>query len=105
MEDDFDDQTGLPTTNKDQLCAFCGQTPRFAHALDPAHVRFRFFGKGYTLPTFWTVCERCEHLVSSGNDDALLRHMIREQEDADLEQASLAAFRAADLGATRLDDA
>lgn len=102
----FDEQTGLPTTNRDQSCAFCGRPqPRFAHRLDPRRVQFRIYDKGRTLPTFWTVCDSCEELVASGNDEALLRLMLHWEEDAPLRQASLTAFRAADLGAVPLQDA
>lgn len=104
--DDFDDSLGLPLTSRDQSCAFCGaDRPRFVHPLAPQHLRFRVFGKGWTLPTFWTVCERCEAPVQDKADTDLLRHMIDRGEDRELAQASLTAFRAADLGPSSLIDA
>jgi len=106
--DEWNEQTALPTTNRDQSCAFCARTqPHFAHRLDPEHAKFRVYGKGRTLPGFWTVCDSCEALVSDGDDVELLRRMIDKDDAADrlLEQASLTAFRAADLGAVPLPDA
>jgi hypothetical protein len=100
-------QGALPTTNRDQSCAFCGRPhPRFAHRLDPKRVQFRVYDKGRTLPRFWTVCDGCEELVANGNDVELLRLMIEKDDAADrlVEQASLTAFRAADLGAAPLLD-
>ena len=106
VADDFDEQLGVPKTNRDQSCAFCGRSqPRFAHRLDPAHVGFRAYDKGWTLPTFWTVCAGCEELLARGDDQELLRLMLHEEEDELLRRASLAAFRAADLGALVLRDA
>lgn len=95
----FKPQPWAPEHNQDQSCAFCGVSrPVFVHRLDPAHFEFRAFGKGHTLPTFWTACTRCEALVSSGDDDALLQLMTFEEEDDLLRQSALAAFRASDLG-------
>ena len=108
MTDGFDEQTGLPTTNRDQSCAFCWMSqPRFVHPLDPRHVQFRVYGKGASLPTFWPVCDRCEELVANGNDEELLRlmHEADDVADALLQQVSLTAFRAADLGVVPLQDA
>lgn len=106
MADYYHEQCGLPTTNRDQSCAFCGGSrPRFAHRLDPRRVQFRVYGKGRTLPTFWAVCDDCENLASRRNDDELLRRMLYAEDDALQQQASLAAFHAADLGAARLRDA
>jgi len=106
--DGFDEQTALPTTNRDQSCAFCGRSkPWFAHRLDPKHVQFRVYDKGRTLPGFWTVCDSCEELVANGDDEELLRLMHENDDVADtlLQQASLTAFRAADLGSAPLQDA
>ena len=103
----FDPASGLPLTNRDQTCAFCtASRPRFAHRIDPDRVRFRVHGDGYALPAFWCVCERRERFVTSGDDAELLRLMreVVELEDALLQEGSLAAFRAADLGAATLRD-
>lgn len=77
MEDGgWDDFLGLPTSNRDQLCASRGAgRPTFAHRLNPAKVQFRSYGKGHTLPTFWPVCEGCEDLVARQDDEVLLRRM------------------------------
>jgi ribosomal protein S14 len=106
MAEDFNEQTGLPTTNRDQSCAFCGRSrPLFVHRFHLSSIRFRAYGRGRTLPTFWTVCERCEELVINGNDEELLLLMRHQEEDALLRTATLTAFRSADLGASRLRDA
>ena len=106
--DGLNDQPALPTTNRDQSCAFCRRSqPRFAHRLDPKRVQFRVYDKGWTLPGFWTVCDSCEELVANGSDEELLRLMLEKDDAADrlAEHASLTAFRAADLGAVPLQDA
>jgi hypothetical protein len=105
MPDDFDEESGLPLTNRDQSCAFCGANrPIFVHPLDLRHVQFRVYGKGWTLPTFWTVCTECEPLIQLPDDDELLRRMLHQEDDEPLRRASLVAFRAADLGPAPLRD-
>lgn len=95
VTDDFDQRTGLPRSNRDQSGAFCGKSrPLFVHRLDPAHGR-----------SFWATCGNCEELIAQGDDDALFRLMMRQEDDAVLQQASLDAFRAADLGTNPLEDA
>src|SRR4051794_10485905 len=43
----FDEERGLPRTNRDQSCAFCDSPrPGFVHPLDPTHVAFRVWNKG-----------------------------------------------------------
>ena len=92
-----------PEHNQDQSCAFCGVSrPIFVHRLDPAHVRFLVYGKGCTLPTFWAACARCETLVSSEDDPALLGLMTYEDRDDLSRHAALSAFRASDLGSEPL---
>jgi len=104
MPDDFD-EAGLPLTNRNQSCAFCGASrPVFVHPLDARQVRFRVYDKGWTLPTFWTVCTDCELLIQGPDDEELLRRMAHEEDDERLRRASFAAFRAADLGPTPLRD-
>jgi hypothetical protein len=101
-------RTNLKRTSPRHNCAFCGRSqPRFAHRLDPRRVQFRVYDKGRTLPTFWTVCDRCEELVANGNDEELLRLMLEKHEVPErlVEQASLTAFRAADLGPSPRPDA
>jgi hypothetical protein len=39
------------------------------------------YGKGHTLPTFWTLCERCESLYAAGVDDKLIELMQGPSED------------------------
>jgi hypothetical protein len=87
------------------LCDFCGaDRPGFAHPLDPAHVKFRLYGDGYTLPGFWASCVRCEALVAEQDDAALSALMAHQEEDGETRLAALAAFRAADLGSQTLQD-
>ncbi|MEO9236745.1 MAG: hypothetical protein ABI418_01510, partial [Jatrophihabitantaceae bacterium] len=66
----------IPNSGVNQLCAFCRSgAVRWVHALDPALVRYRVYGKGHTLPTFWTVCGRCEALYRSGDENGLIEIM------------------------------
>jgi hypothetical protein len=96
----------LPTTTADQSCAFCGSASvAWVHRLDRARLLFVSYGREHTLPTFWTVCDACEPLVRSGDDDALAERMARSYGPGDVTEqvrAPLAAFRRADLGATPL---
>jgi hypothetical protein len=98
-----DDRPWAPAHNQDQLCEFCGVSrPVFVHRLDPAHVEFRIYGKGYTLPAFWAACVRCNALISDGDDARLLELMTHVEADDLFRQAMLAAFRASDLGSEPL---
>jgi hypothetical protein len=98
-------QPWAPDHNQDQSCAFCGVSrPLFAHRLDPAHVEYRVSGRGYTLPSFWAACARCEALVGAGDDEGLLRLMADEEDDDVSTTSALAAFRASDLGGEPLAD-
>ena len=101
----------LPTTADDQSCAFCGSTQvRWLHPLDMALVEYREFGKGHTLPQFWTLCDRCEVLYRSGDEDAMVDVLLASDTwagttliDADEQlRRPLVVFRRADLGARPL---
>ncbi len=106
MAEDTAGGSWLPDTNRDQSCAFCGAAePSFAHPLDAGHVRFRVYGKGWTLPTFWAACRDCEANIASQDDDGLSRRMLEMSDDEPLMRASLGAFRAADRGPVPLGDA
>lgn len=86
-------EDGLPLTNEDQSCAFCaGDAPVWVHPFKDV--------KGSGLPTFWTVCERCERLVDSGRDTELAR-LFHAHETTSYRAAKrvLRNFRVADLGA------
>lgn len=103
----WNDVLGVPASNRDQSCAFCGAgRPPFAHRLDPAKVQFRAYGKGHTLPTFWTVCDGCEDLVARRDDEGLLRRMrvYHEFENEQYIATLLVTFRASDLGPCPLAD-
>ena len=81
------------------------------HPFDRGRLRFRSYGREHTLPTFWTVCDGCELLVRSGDDDALVVRMTQSYGGGDDAPAQspgqvaeqvrqpLEAFRRADLGA------
>ncbi len=45
-------------------------------------MQFDVYGKGQTLPTFWTVCERCEQLYALHADERLIDLMQRPTENA-----------------------
>lgn len=80
----------------------------FAHRLDTSKIQFRSYGKGYTLPSFLTVCVECEDLVARGDDHGLLERMRVhgqfEGEDREHVAAVVFTFRASDLGPTALAD-
>ncbi len=56
------DEDELPTTSEDQSCAFCGDVPGWVHPFDSARSTYVHDGQRYQLPTFWTICDRCERL-------------------------------------------
>jgi hypothetical protein len=101
---------GLPTSGRDQSCAIC-QSPTVAwvHRLDPDDARFRLWGKGHTLPSFWTLCSSCENLHSVGDHTTLAatmrtspgRHDPAAEDDEHI-QAPLGAFLRADRGRAAL---
>jgi hypothetical protein len=103
---------GLPTKSTNQSCAFCAaEQPQWIHPLDPRLVQYRVYGKGHTLPTFWTVCTRCENLYQRGLDDDLIEVMtsgplewswVQSTDIAECVAQPLSVFRRADLGARKL---
>ena len=101
----------LPTDSTGQSCAFCWSTEvPWVHPLDQALVRYRQFGRGHTLPHFWTLCDPCEQLYRSGDDDAIVAVLFGSDRwlefpppDVDEEvRKPLAVFRRADRGARPL---
>jgi hypothetical protein len=80
------------------------------HALDPARVRYRVYGKGHTLPSCWMLCTRCERLYAAGDYEALISLMLSApswesfttQQIDECVRQPLAVFARADLGATAL---
>jgi hypothetical protein len=67
---------GAPTSGRVQSCAFCGASPvAWVHPLDSGLVQYRAYGKGHTLPTFWTLCVRCEGIYETGDDEAAVELM------------------------------
>lgn len=104
----------MPATGRDQSCAFCGD-PHVAwvHPLSPDRVTYEEYGKGHTLPRFWTLCDRCEGIYRSSDEDSaveVMRTSIASTwawvEDDDVEECvrkPLRVFRRADSGARPLD--
>ncbi|RNI25140.1 hypothetical protein [Flexivirga caeni] len=71
---------GAPASPEDQSCAFCdAQDVTWVHPLDADKVEYRAWGKGYTLPSFWALCERCEQLYQAGADEDIVTVMSAAQ--------------------------
>lgn len=103
--------TSLPTSGVGQSCALCDAAEvRWVHALEPTRVRYRVYGKGHTLPSFWMLCARCERLYTAGDHEALLTLMLSApswesftvQQIDECVRQPLAVFVRADLGAVAL---
>ena len=103
---------GRPTSAIDQSCAFCGTDDvAWVHPLARDLLTYRELGKEHTLPTFWSLCERCEEIYASADDDAAVEVMRSssswawvEAEDVAVSlRRPLAVFRRADLGALRFE--
>ena len=99
----------LPTSARDQNCAVCGdENVTWLHLPATELVEFRAYDSGYTLPTFWTLCDVYETLYAAGDDTKMLTRM--QQPDGDegewdeLAQKSLVTFRRADPGARALGE-
>jgi hypothetical protein len=100
------------TSRRDQSCAFCGRGPvRWEHPLAPDLVQFSSYGKACTLPQVWTLCDACEAVYASGDDDAAAEVMMAfghwfwstDQDVDELIRKPLAAFRRADTGGDPID--
>jgi len=101
---------GAPTSGIGQSCAFCGtRDVAWVHPLARDLLAYREYGKGHTLPTFWALCDRCERVYASGDDDAAVevmrsyRSWVTDEDVAECIRKPLAVFRRADLGSRRLD--
>ena len=89
----------------------CGDEPvAWVHPFAEDARTYRLFGKGYTLPHYWMLCDWCESVCADGDDEGLLR-IMRSWQASDLDDGddpighlrpTLAAFRRADRGARRL---
>ena len=98
-------------TGIDQSCAFCGSRDVvWAHPLAEELVAYREYGKGHTLPTLWALCDRCEVIYASGDDDAAVEVMrssgwswVADEDVAECIRQPLVVFRRADLGPRRFD--
>jgi hypothetical protein len=101
---------GAPMSGIGQSCVFCGtRDVAWVHPLARDRLAHREYGKGHTLPTFWALCDRCEEVYASGDDDAAVE-VVRSNwscvEDDDITERirkPLAVFRGADLGSRRFD--
>jgi hypothetical protein len=79
------------------------------HPLDPGAATYRVYGKGHTLPSFWTLCALCESIYQAGDDPALVEIMKVSdhwywQSDEDVDESirnPLSVFRRSDLGGRR----
>lgn len=101
----------LPSGPEDQSCAICSSAPvEWLHPLNSATGFHREYGKGQTLPSFWTLCLSCESLYRAGDNAALVAVMQRSghwfcANDEDVEERirkPLNVFRRSDLGGRRL---
>jgi hypothetical protein len=101
----------LPHRSTDQSCALCGaDRPQWLHPLDPNLVQYRVHGKGYTLPTFWCLCSRCERLYQRGLGEDLIDIMRANPAWGEFDPADVAecvaqplmVFRRADLEPRKL---
>ena len=81
----------------------------WAHRLASDRLTYRQYGKGHTLPPVWALCDRCEEVYASGDDDAAVEVMrngrwaVTDEDVAECIRKPLAVFRRADLGSRRID--
>jgi hypothetical protein len=104
---------GAPTSAIGQSCALCGtRDVAWVHPLASDRVAYVKYGQGYTLPNFWALCERCEAVYASGDDDAAVEVMrsseggwsgVPDEDVAECVHKPLGVFRGADLGARRFE--
>lgn len=102
---------GAPSSGTGQSCAFCGtREVAWVHPLASGLVTYRVYGKGHTLPSFWVLCDRCEGIYATEDEDAAVEMMrssdwswVAEEDVAECVQKPLEVFRRADRGARRLD--
>ena len=75
-------------------------------------VAYREYGKRHTLPAAWTLCDRCEAIYASGDDDAAVEVMrttawawawVADEDLAECVRQPLAVFQGTDLGARHFD--
>jgi hypothetical protein len=104
---------GGPMSARDHSCALCGAAiVEWVHPLAAEHVRFARYGKGATWASYCTLCDPCEHIYASGDDEAVVelmkasdRWLWETAQDVDeLIRNPLAALRRADKGPRRLTD-
>ena len=81
-------------------------TVAWVHPLDSSKTSYRAWNKGWTLPTFWAVCETCESKYRAGEDEDLVRVKAAAEADhvSDLDEDAhtpVPVFRRADRGGRR----
>jgi hypothetical protein len=99
----------------------CSRRPSiWLHPRDRDKNRYRKYGKGHTLSSWWSLCQACEDAYQSGDDErAFARMMLYDSQwnigwhiaqrtgtTFDLDESvgkALRVFRNADLGAKRLN--
>jgi hypothetical protein len=79
------------------------------HPLDGAKTTFTIYGKGHVFAGNIPVCEPCEDLYGTGEDDVLVARRVefREVSAQDVDEfvrRPLAVLRAADIRTIRVDD-
>jgi hypothetical protein len=103
---------GAPRSGIGQSCAFCGtREVAWVHPLASDLVSFRQYGKGHTLPGFWALCDRCEDIYATGDEDAAVEvmrssdgwSMVADEHVEECVRKPLAVFRRADRGGRRFD--
>jgi hypothetical protein len=104
---------GAPTSARDHSCAMCSAAiVEWVHPLAAEHVRFVRYGQGATWASYCTLCDPCERIYASGDDDAVVELMKASdgwlwqtaQDVEELIRNPLAALRLADKGPRRLTD-
>jgi hypothetical protein len=67
---------GAPTSAFDHSCAMCGAAiVEWVHPLAAEHVRFVRYGKDATWASYCTLCDPCERIYASGDDEAVVELM------------------------------
>jgi hypothetical protein len=85
---------GLPVTTRDQSC-FCGAAPTAVSRIASESREFQVAGKGYTLPSFITLCDTCEELRDRGDAAELTARRLDAGSDGSWEtEISKASARA-----------
>ena len=97
---------GAPTTGRDETCVFCGSANvTWVHPFDRSKTHYRAHGKPRTLASYWMLCQLCEQIYQTGDDDAAIEAMKNHWVWHDIDESlrkPLQTFRRADRGARKL---